>query len=357
MCVSQRDELSLPQAARAIKQRRTKQGMEQCHKFEFCKLSVQGTFTFLYIDLGDDNASIVCPADSDRWSCCSAAETEASSVSDMASASGSASSESGMAGPPTMSNPQKKKEIMTSFFKPMAEILFLKNTDMEAILKAACHLQKWIDDGGAMTAEGIQEEDEADARIGDELEINFEETLFKQRAFVDHGAPHLMRNAADYSDRWFADGVWEFHVYYLCLAGPPNWPCNSAIKAMVWDRCVVDARMRWYCKLCNAKYRHKFGVLIEIINGTQASYCLAPLPFDDFQDAEMMIVEKSFTQFNTPAELLAALPAFRPFARGDLLQETAHEGHYHLNAEMMEGLATLEWSQLYNMTGAHLVQK
>ncbi len=161
MCVALRDELTMPEAARAIKQPRTQKGMDRCKKFEFAKLTVQSDFTFLYINLGDDAASTACPDDeassvSDMaWSCSDA--TEASSVSDTASVGGSASSESGMAGPPALSNKKKKQEIrnraviksatMTAFVKPMADILFLKNTDMEAALKAAAKLQNWNDAG------------------------------------------------------------------------------------------------------------------------------------------------------------------------------------------------------------------
>ena len=65
MCVAERDELSLPEAARAIKQPRTQKGVGRCKKFEFAKLTIQSTFTFLYIDLGDD-ASTAAPEGDDR---------------------------------------------------------------------------------------------------------------------------------------------------------------------------------------------------------------------------------------------------------------------------------------------------
>ncbi len=139
LCVARRDSITMPEAARVIKQPRTAKGMDRCKKFEFAKLEVQATFTFLYIDLGDDVASTHCPDDDDSWSD-TASACGASSVSD-GPACGSASSAS------AMSNKQMKKEIrnravikastMTSFFAPMAEILFLKNTDMEAAVKAA----------------------------------------------------------------------------------------------------------------------------------------------------------------------------------------------------------------------------
>ena len=195
---------------------------------------------------------------------------------------------------------------------------------------------------------------------GDEAEMNFEETLYKQRAFADHATPHLMRNAAVYSDRWFKEGVKEFRVYYVCLAGGTAWPCNTVIEFMAWDRLKDELEatgQRWYCKCCKAKYKTKYGVLCEMINGNQACYCLADLPPNDVQYAKLMQIQKDFKQFNTPAELLAALPSINPLARGDFLQATVHAGHFKFNKPMMEGLETLTWSQLYNMTGARIVQK
>jgi hypothetical protein len=90
---------------------------------------------------------------------------------------------------------------------------------------------------------------------------------------------------------------------------------------------------------------------VEMINGNQACYCRGEIPPFDLQDAKLMAIEQHFSQFNTPAELLAALPTIKPLARGDFLKETSYDGHYTFNAEMMAGLETMNWSQLYNMTG------
>ena len=34
------------------------------------------------------------------------------------------------------------------------------------------------------------------------------------------------------------------------------------------------------------------------------------------------------------------------------MKETSYDGHYMFNAETMAGLESMNWSQLYNMTGA-----
>ena len=129
---------------------------------------------------------------------------------------------------------------------------------------------------------------------------------------------------------------------------------------MAWDRFKEDPAatgQRWYCKMCHAKYKTKYGVLVEMINGSQACYCLGELPPFDIQDAKMMAIEQHFSQYNSPAELLAALPTIHPLARGDLLKETSNDGHHTFNAKMMAGLYIMNCSQSYNMTGAKAPKK
>ena len=57
---------------------------------------------------------------------------------------------------------------------------------------------------------------------------------------------------------------------------------------------------RWYCKRCTAKYKTKFGVLVEMINNDLACYCRGELPPFDIQVAKMMQIEEDFKQFTTP---------------------------------------------------------
>ena len=64
-----------------------------------------------------------------------------------------------------------------------------------------------------------------------------------------------------------------------------------------------------------------------------------------------MMIQKDFSQYQTPEEVIAALPQINPLARGDFLTPTPYAGHFKFNAAMMEGLEMMEWSQLYNMTG------
>ena len=107
-----------------------------------------------------------------------------------------------------------------------------------------------------------------------------------------------MLHAADYSDRWYKKCKQEFRVYYVCIAGHADYPCNTVVEAMAWDRFKEDLEatgQRWYVKMCHAKYKTKYGVLVGMINGSQACYCLGELPPFDVQGAKLMAIEQHFS--------------------------------------------------------------
>ena len=200
--------------------------------------------------------------------------------------------------------------------------------------------------------------DEKDAEMADEIEIDFEVKLYKERAFEGYEGieRQLMKNAADYSDQWFKEGNVQFNVYYVCKSGHLQWPCNTAIESMAWDRLHDDpqaVKQRWYCKMCTAKYKTKFGVLVEFVleqGGKKvAMYALGDLPPFDIQDAKLMKIEETFSAYKTPEALLAALPKVTPLDRTHFLKETNMPGHWSFDNKMFETISKFDWNQLYNL--------
>ena len=106
---------------------------------------------------------------------------------------------------------------------------------------------------------------------------------------------------------------------------------------------------RWYCGICRARYKTKYGVLVEIILNGKAMYCKADLPPHAIQDAKLMKIEEDFKEYSTPEALLAALPRVSPLDRKVFLVDTAVVGHYKIDETMLSGVAKLEWNQLYNL--------
>ena len=136
------------------------------------------------------------------------------------------------------------------------------------------------------------------------------------------------------------------------MAGGGEWPCRTAISSKLWARLFADPMktgQRWYCKVCTARYRAKFGVLIEIIRGDKALYCKADCPDDHVKDAKAMIIERN-TQaagHRTPEELYRALPVMRPMDRGDLLTATGATGHFTIDKEAWSLMPTLKWTVIF----------
>ena len=236
-------------------------------------------------------------------------------------------------------------------FAPIMHLLALKEVDEKAALSAAERFQKW------MNNKSNNSDLEVDLKMGDDLEMIVEETMGVERSFLNHDDPAAMRRAADYSDQWFKHSTGAFNVYYICKAGHADWPCNTLILSDKWDRLHADpeaAKQRWYCPICNTRYRTKFGVLTEIIDLSKASayYALAEFPPDGLKDVKMMAIEEKFKTCSTPQELLAALPKIVPWKFGTLLRPAGPEGAWHIDMKQLEGLPHLEWFQLYNLRNA-----
>lgn len=330
-CVAKREGCDIADARRKVKQPRTAKGIARCHAFAEAVANIQEKFQFLAVlDEDDDEDAAGSPV------------------------SGStAALDSGVI--KYKSEADKKKQLrrlatikvagMKQIFKPLAQILALKHKDMTEAVEATRRLQSWLNrkNGG---------EDGEDAEEGDKLEIEFETAAYKQRAFEGHEDAVGMRNAADYTDQWFKHAETAFNVYYVCMAGGEGNTCNTLIQSLDWER-LHDAphatKQRWYC-MCGAKYKTKFGVLVEIVtSASQALYCKADLPPHDLQDAKFMKVQQDFAQCKTPEELINALPRAAPMEKAKFITKVpGRDGHFKFDYEMFAGLEKLEWMQLYN---------
>ena len=161
-----------------------------------------------------------------------------------------------------------------------------------------------------------------------------------------------MRLAADYSDQWFADGTSEFNCYYICMANSPA--CCTLIESKSWDRRYKDdlaaPKQRWYCD-CKARYKTKWGVLVELILKGMCMYCRAELPPESMKDAKAMQIQRTFASYKTPEDLLDALPVIQPRDQKKFItpHPCGREGFWKFDNDQMKGLNKLEWNQLFNL--------
>ena len=150
------------------------------------------------------------------------------------------------------------------------------------------------------------------------------------------------RLAAQYSDLWCeikdrrGRRIGALMSYYVCLAGGSEYPCGTVMEASAWDRLHPDplqAKQRWYCNVCSAKFRCKFGVLLQVMlppcdahpqGSTQ--WMRAEVPDRDHEDVRAMRLEEEFD----PASPLELYNKVRASAKpsttdGMLRQALPHE--------------------------------
>jgi len=351
-CHGKETGLTPAEARRDIKQERTEKGIARCRAYQQARKHILEDWKFLFVsgDGQEDQQDSGTASDS-----MSPGVFPASSASDPAEKTPYGTIRFASEG-------QKKKFVrqaamvkvhtMKDIMRPMAKILALKALDMEEAVKAARKLQKFLKGEP-------DEDDEKDADIADELEEDYEKKLYKERAFeafegIDR---QHMKNAADYSDQWLKDarGV-QFNVYYTCKAGATLWPCNTVIESQAWDRLHQSAyacKQRWYCGICNAKYKTKYGVMVEILmaegDKQVAMYAMAELPPFDLQDAKLMKIEEDFSEYKTPEALLNALPKIAPMDKTTFMKPTMVPGHWAFDERMFATIPKFEWNQMYNL--------
>ena len=328
-CTAKKDGITVQEASRAIKQPRTAKGLARCVAFEKAVMEVQSEWKFVFQGLGGELDDVEKIVDGEM-------ETEGKKGEIF-----------------FKSMRQRKKETrrlaiikangMAAMFAPIAHLLALKYNDMKEAVLAAKNLQNWLE------KETKGDEAESDLQEGDAVEEEFEIKLYKERAFEGHEDAARMRMAADYSDQWFTNKGMEFNVYYVCKGGSPQ--CMTAIEAKAWDRLREDlaaTKQRWYCAYCGTKYKTRYGVLVEIVIKNKGSmYCSAEVPPFDIQDVKGMAIQEQYKKCETPEELLAALPRIVP-RQGLVIERPGYFGHHAINVSKMEGVPTLDWSQLYN---------
>ena len=111
-------------------------------------------------------------------------------------------------------------------------------------------------------------------------------------------------------------------------------------------------KQRWYCPVCAARYKTKYGVLCEIKVFDRYLYCLASFPDTELQDAKFMMIEERFKKVQTPEELLKEMPVVKPLTEGEALQ-FEKEGVYRFGQGTLQGIDTLERDQLFNFVKAN----
>ena len=305
-CVAYRDGITLHDASRQVKQARTAKSMQRSKDFEVARAAIQQEYYFLLVHIPDG-------VHDDRKAPASGGQITKEEVQ-------------GLRHREVEKLIRQKATLrvksLKEIFQPWGEILYLKAQDERKATQVCLKMQRYL--------KGESPEDiEMDMAMLDNIDEELEEANAHQRGFSKYGEnQQKMRNAADYSDRWLkhkkGNTEIEVNVYYVCMSGGEGHECCTVIESKMWDTLKEELEatgQRWYCGICNARYRPAMGVLMEIRVGTDAMYIKGSLPTRGIQDAKMMYIEQEFANYTSPKALLDALPDVSPLDKNVFMSQ------------------------------------
>ena len=102
-----------------------------------------------------------------------------------------------------------------------------------------------------------------------------------------------------------------WYVFYVCNRLVGQERCCTLIVSSQWTRKHDDpcaTGQKWYCKICEAKYKTTSGMMVQMIYNGQSHFVRASFPTHDLQKIKANCVLGKNTGATTPAELLRAIP-------------------------------------------------
>lgn len=193
---------------------------------------------------------------------------------------------------------------------------------------------------------------------GDGAEEALEEACTVWRAFADSMHQMEMLRAADYCVEVFDDGKHRLRTVYCCTAGGDTNTCQNFIPSFDGHPLHEDPAapgQLWYCKVCAARYRTKFGMIWAMKlrcppAPNKIHYSWAERPEPGWQDASMKMVEAaSVTSDMTAAELLAKLPRLTPVLPTLVAEHPTLQRHDRFrNGMTLQSRPNLDWDHVFN---------
>ena len=183
--------------------------------------------------------------------------------------------------------------------------------------------------------------------------------------------------AAQYSDLWCeikdrrGRRVGAMMSYYVCLAGGSAYPCGTVMESHAWDRLhsnPLQQKQRWYCNVCSAKYKTKYGVLVQVLlppcdahpEGS-VQWMRAEVPDTDHEDVRAMYLEAEFdpaspeelygkvTKNASPSTTDGMLRVVHPYELSDKCKGAVGTFKIVPIAEFLS-MGLFPWDQIFNMS-------
>jgi hypothetical protein len=153
---------------------------------------------------------------------------------------------------------------------------------------------------------------------------------------------------SNFQDELSCGGKDTFRYYFVCQAGG-QYRCLHAMTSKGWN-CKHDPSLGWqprqkyYCRVCNATYKTKFGVIIEIMINGSPHYMRSEVPDDTTLDIQAMSAERKFFRPGMESsELFRSLPSFQ-MATSTFVSPTSDTDVFRLtDAAFFDTLPVWKW--------------
>ena len=149
----------------------------------------------------------------------------------------------------------------------------------------------------------------------------------------------------------------SFSYYYVCEGNLGDGStCGTVIASAAWCRRhdnPLQPQQRWYCGICGARYRVKWGTFCEWIIGTQSYVCLAvyPPPAVETMKEGLVLSGAHNPAWRTPATadaLMKSIPMATPVSQA-VVEVPGHPGHFKYNKQALANVPLMDWTAHFEM--------
>ncbi len=143
-----------------------------------------------------------------------------------------------------------------------------------------------------------------------------------------------------FQDEWRPTSILSFTWYYIRAAGG-TYPCNTATLSRAWDGQVATGPQgrqvtRWYCRLCGARYKTRFGVLCEL---------RAPFGVRFYVKTTGPLANEECAKYAI-LDMLTSFPIRRDEACAPYLRPTDFDGTFRITNCCLDEIPQLQWPSL-----------
>jgi hypothetical protein len=190
-----------------------------------------------------------------------------------------------------------------------------------------------------------------------ELIANENEKHHKMLAFKDKAGNTDWGKwqASTFHDEYVKTKNGSMRYWFVCMAGGSEWPCMTAILSKKWKRKFEDpaaSKNKYKCTVCEANFKTKWGVFVELQLGDKLYVLRAEVPDEDTLDIKAMDLERKHKEIGSAQALFDAIPMVAPTETKFIECLDEEKGQYRLSGTMAEymTLPVWKWATLFELS-------